>query len=75
MLKVMHFFEKAYMLGEDYHVNYVNEAASFLLNPTIIEYKGEDFEILMVHYYKALNFLKWAIKRLLWLSANGWILN
>jgi hypothetical protein len=52
------FFEKAYMLGEDYHVNYVNEAASFLLNPTIIEYKGEDFEILMVHYYKALNFLK-----------------
>lgn len=52
------FFEKAYMLGEDYQVNYLNEAASFLLNPNIVEYKGEDFEILLVHYYKALNFLK-----------------
>lgn len=52
------FLEKAYMLGEDYQVNYLNEAASFLLNPNIVEYKGEDFEILLVHYYKALNFLK-----------------
>jgi hypothetical protein len=52
------YFEQAYLLGEDYHRNYLNEAASFLLNPNIIEYKGEDFEYLMVNYYKALNYLR-----------------
>jgi uncharacterized protein len=52
------FFEKAYLLGEDLHVNYLNEAASFLLNPNIVDYKGEDFELLLINYYKALNYLK-----------------
>jgi uncharacterized protein len=52
------FLEKAYLFGEDYHTNYLNVAASFLLNPNIIEYKGEDFENLLVNYYKALNYLK-----------------
>jgi uncharacterized protein len=52
------FLEKAYLLGEDYQKNYLNEAASYLLNPNIVEYKGEDFELLLIHYYKALNFLK-----------------
>lgn len=52
------FFEQAYSIGENYRVNYLKEAASFLVNPMITEYKGEDFEHLMIHYYKALNFLK-----------------
>ncbi|MDO1448688.1 hypothetical protein Q0590_20595 [Rhodocytophaga aerolata] len=52
------FFEKAYLLGEDLQVNYFNEAASFLLNPNIVDYKGEDFELLLINYYKALNYLK-----------------
>ncbi len=51
-------FEEAYILGEDYRKNYLNEAASFLTNPTVTEYQGEDLELLMIHYYKALNFLK-----------------
>lgn len=51
-------FEKAYLFGEDYKVNYLAEAASYLTNPTITMYRGEDHEHLMPLYYKALNFLK-----------------
>lgn len=52
------FFEQAHRIGENYRVNYLKEAASFLVNPMVTQYKGEDFELLMIHYYKALNFLK-----------------
>ena len=52
------YFEKAYLFGEDYQNNYLNEIGSFLTNPTLIEYKGEDHEHLILLYYKALNFLK-----------------
>ena len=51
-------FERAYLFGEDYHKNYANQAASFLLNPNITPYKGEDHEHLLLLYYKAINFLK-----------------
>ncbi|HMX52177.1 MAG TPA: hypothetical protein PK709_20320, partial [Cyclobacteriaceae bacterium] len=51
-------FEKAYLFGEDYKVNYLAEAASYLTNPTITVYRGEDHEHLMPLYYKALNFMK-----------------
>ncbi len=49
--------EKAYLLGEDYHKNYLNVALSMVSNPNVIEYKGEDHEHLMVLYYKAINYL------------------
>ena len=52
------FFEKAFLFGEDYHVNYVREAESYIYNPTVEIYRGEDHEHLMVLYYKAINFLK-----------------
>lgn len=52
------YFEKAFLFGEDYRKNYLYEAASYLTNPTVTTYKGEDHEHLMVLYYKALNFLK-----------------
>lgn len=51
-------FEKAYLFGEDYKVNYFAEAASFVTNPGITMYRGEDHEHLLPLYYKALNFLK-----------------
>jgi len=51
-------FEKAYVFGEDYQKNYINEAASFLVNPNTIAYQGEDHEQLLLLYYKALNYLK-----------------
>lgn len=52
------YFEKAFLFGEDYRINYLNEAASYLTNPMITTYKGEDHEHLMLLYYKALNFMK-----------------
>lgn len=51
-------FEKAFIFGEDYRLNYVNEAVSYLSNPNFTSYKGEDHEHLMVLYFKAINFLK-----------------
>lgn len=52
------YFEKAFLFGEDYRKNYLYEAASYLTNPMVTTYKGEDHEHLMLLYYKALNFLK-----------------
>ncbi|MGE0588127.1 MAG: COG3014 family protein [Cyclobacteriaceae bacterium] len=52
------YLEKAFIFGEDFRINYLNEAASYLTNPTITNYRGEDHEHLMVLYYKAMNFLK-----------------
>lgn len=52
------FFEKAFLFGEDYRINYLNEIASYLTNPNFTTYKGEDHEHLILLYYKALNYLK-----------------
>jgi uncharacterized protein len=52
------YFEKAFLFGEDYHINYMREAASYLTNPNVTVYRGEDHEHLYVLYYKALNYLK-----------------
>ncbi|HLZ17413.1 MAG TPA: hypothetical protein VKQ08_10250, partial [Cyclobacteriaceae bacterium] len=52
------FFEKAFLFGEDYRTNYLNEAASYLTNPNFSSYRGEDHEHLLLLYYKALNYLK-----------------
>lgn len=52
------FFEKAYLFGEDYRTNYLNEAASYLSNPNVTAYRGEDHEHLLLLYYKAMNYLK-----------------
>ncbi len=52
------YLEKAFLFGEDYRVNYVNEATSYFTNPNVVLYKGEDHEHLMLLYFKAINFLK-----------------
>lgn len=52
------FFEEAYILGEDLRNNLLNTAASLFTNPNFTYYTGEDHELLLIHYYKALNFLK-----------------
>jgi uncharacterized protein len=52
------FFENAYLFWEDYKVDYFREGASYLVNPTITTYRGEDHEHLILLYYKALNYLK-----------------
>ena len=52
------FFEEAYILGEDLRNNLWNTTASLFTNPNLTYYTGEDHELLLIHYYKALNFLK-----------------
>ena len=52
------YLEKAFLYGEDYRINYLNEAASYLTNPNFTSYRGEDHEHLMLLYYKAINYLK-----------------
>lgn len=52
------YFEKAFVFGEDYRVNYVAEATSYFTNPNVTAYRGEDHEHLIVLYFKAINFLK-----------------
>lgn len=52
------FFEQAYLYGEDRTRHHLEEAASFFTNPSVVPYKGEDHEHLMLLYYKAINYLK-----------------
>ncbi|HET6542962.1 MAG TPA: hypothetical protein VFG46_20895 [Chryseolinea sp.] len=52
------YFEKAFLFGEDYRINYVAEATSYFSNPNVAAYRGEDHEHLMVLYFKAINYLK-----------------
>ncbi len=52
------YFEKAFLFGEDYKINYVAEATSYFSNPNVTAYRGEDHEHLMVLYFKAINFIK-----------------
>ncbi len=51
------YFNKADLYNEDFRVNYANEALALISNPMIKPYKPEDFEVIMVHYYKSLNYL------------------
>ena len=52
------FFERAFLFGEDFHVNYFHEATGYFTNPNISVYRGEDHEHLMLLYFKAINYLK-----------------
>lgn len=52
------FFERAFLFGEDFRINYFHEAAGYLTNPNMSVYRGEDHEHLMLLYFKAINFLK-----------------
>ena len=50
------FFEKADLFVEDARKKAMEEGAALLLNPNISTYRAEDHEILMINYYKALNY-------------------
>jgi hypothetical protein len=52
------YLEQAYLYTEDLQTNYALEALSFLSNPTVKPYEGEDFEVVQIHYFKALNYLE-----------------
>ena len=51
------YFEDAYLFAEDLQKNYAIGAVSLLTNPEVSPYRGEDFELVLLHYYKAINYL------------------
>lgn len=51
------FFDQADFYIEDYHKQIGYEALSLISNPMVKPYKPEDFETIMIHYYKALNYI------------------
>lgn len=50
-------FDRADLYIEDYRKNIGFEALALVSNPMVRPYRPEDFEAIMVHYYKALNFI------------------
>jgi uncharacterized protein len=53
-----YFFEQAHLTYENFSTKPVDEALALLVNPALTNYKGEDHEVLLLHYYKVLNFLQ-----------------
>ena len=51
-------FETAERLTEDQQKNVLTEAAVLVSNPEIRPYKPEDFEVIMINFYKAMNYLR-----------------
>ena len=51
-------FEIAEQLTEDQQRNLLTEAAVLISNPEIRPYRPEDFEVIMINFYKALNYLQ-----------------
>lgn len=51
------YFNKADLYNEDFSRSFGNEALALISNPMIRPYKPEDFEAVMIHYYKSLNYL------------------
>lgn len=50
--------EAADLLIEDYHKQLGYEALALITNPAVKPYQAEDFEKVMVNYFKALNYLQ-----------------
>lgn len=51
-------FETAERLTEDQRRNVLSEAAVLVSNPEARPYRPEDFEVIMINFYKALNYLQ-----------------
>lgn len=52
------YFEQAYTFVEDFKTKPGLEALAVISNQNVKPYKGEDHEKVLIHYYKALNFLQ-----------------
>ena len=53
-----HNFSIAENVIEDYIKNYYLEALTLITNPNVKPYKPEDFEVVMVNYFMALNYIQ-----------------
>lgn len=52
------YLEQAYFFIEDYKKSLGYEALALITNPSLKPYAGEDHETVLIHYYKALNYLQ-----------------
>jgi uncharacterized protein len=52
-----HYFNLADYYTEDFQKNIGSEALALISNPMVRPYRPEDFEAIMIHYYKAMNFI------------------
>ena len=50
-------FEQAYLTAETFQPDPGRQIASYFLNPRLTLYEGEHHEILLINYFKALNYL------------------
>lgn len=51
------YFEDAYLYHENYRKNFSSDLLGMVSNPMVKPYKAEDFEAVLLHYYKAINFI------------------
>ncbi|MEX2379444.1 MAG: hypothetical protein WD530_01775, partial [Vicingaceae bacterium] len=52
-----HYFEEAYKFSQDFRKSLMNDLTSYMANPMTKPYQGEDFEVVIFHFYKALNYI------------------
>lgn len=52
------YLEKAYIYSQDFRKQFTNDIVGMVANPMLKPYKGEDFEIVLIHYYKAINYIQ-----------------
>ena len=51
------FLEKAYTFSQDFRKSFTDDVMTFIANPMLKPYEGEDFELVLLHFYKAINFI------------------
>jgi hypothetical protein len=51
------YLAKAYQYTQDYKASVTDAGLSLLVNPMMTQYKPEDHEVLLIHYYSAMNYV------------------
>lgn len=52
------YFEEAYIFTQDFRKSFSGDFLEMTANPMLRPYRGEDFEVVLIHFYKTLNFIK-----------------
>ncbi len=52
------YFEQAYTYIEDQKRNFTDDLIGFVANPMLRPYRAEDYEKVVLHYYKAINYIQ-----------------
>ena len=52
------YFEQAYIFSQDFRKNFSQDLIGMTANPMLTTYRGEDYEVVLLHFYKAMNFMQ-----------------